>query len=88
MLYLIGLGLNERGISKQGMLAIEKCHKLYLENYTINLRRAKHCHNWPCVFFVLQKKFELFTMLWGQQIGKIWTFKNPVISFIQVHWAE
>jgi len=35
MLYIIGLGLNERGISKQGLLAIEKCQKIYLENYTI-----------------------------------------------------
>jgi diphthine synthase len=36
MLYLIGLGLNERGISKEGMLALEKCSKVYLENYTVN----------------------------------------------------
>lgn len=35
MLYLIGLGLNERGISKEGLLAIEKCKKVYLEGYTI-----------------------------------------------------
>jgi len=36
MLYIIGLGLNEKGISKQGMLALEKCNKVYLENYTID----------------------------------------------------
>jgi len=36
MLYIIGLGLNERGISKQGLLAIEKCKKVYLENYTVD----------------------------------------------------
>ena len=36
MLYLIGLGLNEKGISKQGMLALEKCHKVYLEGYTVD----------------------------------------------------
>jgi|TARA_B100001971_G_C18169573_1_gene526286 diphthine synthase len=36
MLYLIGLGLNERGISKEGLLAIEKCSKVYLENYTVD----------------------------------------------------
>jgi len=29
MLYLIGLGLNERGISKQGLLVLEKCKKVY-----------------------------------------------------------
>ncbi len=34
MLYIIGLGLNEKGISKQGMLALEKCHKVYLDGYT------------------------------------------------------
>ena len=36
MLYLIGLGLNERGISKEGLLALEKCKKVYLEGYTID----------------------------------------------------
>ncbi|HTY43924.1 MAG TPA: diphthine synthase [Patescibacteria group bacterium] len=35
MLYLIGLGLNEKGISKQGLGAIKKCKKVYLENYTV-----------------------------------------------------
>jgi len=36
MLYIIGLGLNEKGISKEGMLALEKCHKVYLEGYTVD----------------------------------------------------
>jgi len=36
MIYLIGLGLNERGISKEGLLAIEKCKKVYLESYTVD----------------------------------------------------
>jgi diphthine synthase len=36
MLYLIGLGLNERGISKEGMLALENCKKIYLEEYTVD----------------------------------------------------
>jgi len=36
MLFIIGLGLNERGISKQGLLALEKCHKVYLESYTVD----------------------------------------------------
>jgi len=36
MLYLIGLGLNEKGISKEGLLALEKCKKVYLEGYTVN----------------------------------------------------
>ncbi len=36
MLYIIGLGLNEKGISKQGMLILEKCHKVYLEGYTVD----------------------------------------------------
>jgi diphthine synthase len=36
MLYLIGLGLNERGISKEGLLAIDKCAKVYLEGYTVD----------------------------------------------------
>lgn len=36
MLYLIGLGLNERGISKEGMLALDGCHEVYLEGYTVD----------------------------------------------------
>ncbi len=36
MIYLIGLGLNENGISKQGLLALEKCKKVYLEGYTVD----------------------------------------------------
>ena len=36
MLYIIGLGLNEKGVSKEGMLAIAKCAKVYLEGYTVD----------------------------------------------------
>jgi diphthine synthase len=36
MLYLIGLGLNENGISLEGISALEKCEKVYLENYTVD----------------------------------------------------
>lgn len=36
MLYLIGLGLDIKGISLQGLEAINKCRKIYLENYTVD----------------------------------------------------
>jgi diphthine synthase len=36
MIYLIGLGLNERGISLEGVEALKKCKKVYLENYTVD----------------------------------------------------
>jgi len=36
MLYLIGLGLNEKGISKEGIEAIKKSKKIYLDDYTVN----------------------------------------------------
>lgn len=36
MLYLIGLGLNEKGISLEGIENAKKCKKIYLENYTVN----------------------------------------------------
>ena len=36
MLYLIGLGLNANGISKEGLDAIKRCKKVYLENYTVD----------------------------------------------------
>jgi len=42
MLYLIGIGLNERGISKEGMDALLKCKKVYLENYTVDFPYTEH----------------------------------------------
>ncbi len=36
MLYLIGLGLNENGMSKEGFLALKTCKRVYLESYTVN----------------------------------------------------
>lgn len=36
MLYLIGLGLNENGISLEGKEAVDKCKKIYLEGYTVD----------------------------------------------------
>ena len=36
MIYLIGLGLNHRGISKQGMEIVSRCKKVYLEGYTVD----------------------------------------------------
>ena len=36
MLYLIGLGPNEKGISQEGIETLKKCDKIYLENYTID----------------------------------------------------
>lgn len=35
MLYLIGLGLNERGISVEGLEALKKCKDVYLDGYTV-----------------------------------------------------
>jgi len=35
MLYLIGLGLNESGLSKEGIEIIKKCPTIYLESYTV-----------------------------------------------------
>jgi len=36
MLYLIGLGLNSESISKEGLEALSKCKRIYLETYTVN----------------------------------------------------
>lgn len=41
-LYLIGLGLNERSVTKEGMDAIEKCKRIYLENYTVDFPYTQH----------------------------------------------
>lgn len=36
MLYIIGLGLNEKGISLEGLEALDGCEKVYLEGYTVD----------------------------------------------------
>ena len=36
MLYIIGLGLNAKGISAEGLEALARCKKVYLENYTVD----------------------------------------------------
>ena len=41
MLYLIGLGLNVAGISQQGLEAVNKCEKTYLEFYTTDFPYSK-----------------------------------------------
>ena len=36
MLYIIGLGLNEQGMSVEAIEAIKKCEKIFLETYTVD----------------------------------------------------
>ena len=36
MLYLIGLGLNAKGISVEGMEIAKRCKRVYIETYTVN----------------------------------------------------
>lgn len=36
MLYIIGLGLNLKGISQEGIEYARRCKKIYLENYTVD----------------------------------------------------
>lgn len=35
-IYLIGLGLNEKGISMEALEILDKCQDIYLEDYTVN----------------------------------------------------
>lgn len=41
MFYLIGLGLNLKGISQQGLEAVNRCEKVYLEFYTTDFPYSK-----------------------------------------------
>lgn len=36
MLYIIGLGLNSKGISQEGLEAVNACTKVFLESYTVD----------------------------------------------------
>lgn len=47
MLYIIGLGLNKHGISDEALMALKKCHRIYLENYTVDFpyTELKGFHN-------------------------------------------
>ncbi|MAG10712.1 diphthine synthase [Candidatus Pacearchaeota archaeon] len=40
MLYIIGLGLNLKGISVEGFEIVKRCKKIYLEGYTVNFPYA------------------------------------------------
>ena len=42
MLYIIGLGLNKNSITKEGLEAISKSKKVYLENYTVDFPYTLH----------------------------------------------
>ncbi|MEK6917585.1 MAG: diphthine synthase [Nanoarchaeota archaeon] len=48
MLYIIGLGLSEKGYSKEAYEAIKECKKIYLEGYTVDF---------PYKIKVLEKEF-------------------------------
>ncbi len=41
LLFLIGLGLNEKGISQEGLESVKKCSKIYLEDYTVEFPYSK-----------------------------------------------
>ncbi len=41
MLYLIGLGLDKKGISQEGLEIARRCKKVYLENYTVDFPYKK-----------------------------------------------
>jgi len=43
MLYIIGLGLDCKSISKQGLEIIKKCKRIYLENYTVEFPYSIAC---------------------------------------------
>ncbi|MBT4377018.1 diphthine synthase, partial [archaeon] len=42
MLYIIGLGLNKKGLSREGAEAISRCKRIYLENYTVDFPYTLH----------------------------------------------
>jgi len=42
MLYIIGLGLDKKGLTREGMEAVEKCKRIYLENYTVDFPYTAH----------------------------------------------
>jgi diphthine synthase len=42
MLYIIGLGLNEKSLTQEGMDALKKCKRIYLENYTVDFPYTVH----------------------------------------------
>jgi len=54
MLYLIGLGLNEKTITKEAFEIIKQCKKVYLEGYTVDF---------PYEFAELEKEIGKFEIL-------------------------
>jgi len=43
MLYIVGLGLNEKGICVEGLEAVKKCKSTYLESYTVEFPYSIEC---------------------------------------------
>lgn len=41
MLYIVGLGLNEKSVSSKGLEAVNRCKKIYLDNYTADFPYPK-----------------------------------------------
>jgi len=57
MLYIIGLGLNVKGISLQGLGALKKCKKIYLEHYTVDLPyKVNELEKWIKKKIILAKR--------------------------------
>ncbi len=56
MLYLVGLGLNARGISKEGLLVLKKCKAVYLENYTVDFPYDIDDLNLDCKIIPIDRK--------------------------------
>ena len=54
MLYLVGLGLDCKSISKEGMEAVERATKIYLEDYTVDFP-----YTFGQIQEVIQKKIHL-----------------------------
>jgi len=42
MLYLIGLGLNKKSLSREAIEVLSRCKRIYLENYTVDLPYTPH----------------------------------------------
>lgn len=59
MLYLIGLGLNEKTLTKEAFETIKKCKKVYLEGYTVDF---------PYEFSDLEKEIGAFEVLGREDV--------------------
>lgn len=93
MLYLIGLGLNVKGISLEGVEVLKKCKKVYLESYTVDfpytIENLQHVVGKKIIVLKRDQveNFEFIDEAHRKDIGLL-IYGNPLVATTHVSLLE